>query len=347
MANKKLMAKALLYKADNDSEKEKLLSNVHFLNAAGISTDEAKLLLSGEKDKISDFTTKRGLTLSDSLEGTSYTLIQEEVYDTVIAGTEPTKIFRDIIPIVNMDTGYALRVPKGSAGRYAPKVPEGSPIPMNNQSYDKVDISIDKYGERPVITREYIDDNLFDIVDLELKKLGMSLENALNRAVLTQLTTGLTGISPFSPASTNFDIKAIATGRSKVLKKNRYPDRIITHPTAEMYLLQDSNLAYVSYAGQSKTLETGQIPTIFGLTPTTCTATDSDTAPVWDDTSAGSDYTAMILDTMAPAAMVAMKKDIDIEQYNDPISDLVGMAGTMRFGADVVNNDAGVLIYHK
>jgi len=322
-----LSARIRFYQAPNE-EKEKLLKDERFLEKARISRERAMLI-------------------GEDLEGSSHVLVREEVYNKVIAGAEPTKVWRDILPVVNVPNSFSLRVPKGSAGRYAPKVPEGTQIPERSQSYDKVDITIEKYGEQPNITEEMIRMSLFDIVELELMKAGASLENRLNREALKAILTNCTDVSPFSPTGTHIAVTDLASGRAKVLKKNHMPDTVVLHPTAEGYLLQDSNLVYVAYAGQGKTLETGQIPKLLGMIPYTCTATDSDTSPTWDDTTAGSDVTALILDSKSPVAMIAMGQDIKTTQWKDPLWDLHRVAVKMEFGVDTIWNDAAVQIYHK
>jgi ppGpp synthetase/RelA/SpoT-type nucleotidyltranferase len=46
-------------------------------------------------------------------------------------------------------------------------------------------------------------------------------------------------------------------------------------------------------------------------------------------------------------AALCMRRDLTIEQYDDPIHDLIGISLTMRFGTDVLNEKAGAAIYHK
>ena len=250
---------------------------------------------------------------------------------------------REITPIVNVDS-YSLRVVKGQTGTYADQIAEGQAINIDNQTYSKTDITINKYGTRPLITNELIEDSLFDIVELELKKAGARLENKLNRVVLAAILAGVT-TSTLNPNGSHIAVSDLARAVALVKKQNYLPNILVTHPTAEGYLLQDSNLAYVSYAGQSSSLTSGTVPKLIGLTPYTCTATDA-ASPTWDDTSAGSDVTALVL-SKDDLGMLGMRRDIAIEQYDDPIHDLIGISCTMRYGYGVINETAGCLIYHK
>jgi HK97 family phage major capsid protein len=236
----------------------------------------------------------------------------------------------------------------GENGTYADEVSEAGAIPIDTQTYSKVDIAIKKYGTRPVITNELIEDSQFDVVAMELKKAGARMENKLNRVVLNAMINGTRCISTntMNPAGTHIAVSDIALAAKKVKKYNWMPDTLVTHPTAEAYLLQDSNLVYAAYAGSTTPLLTGNIPKIMGLTPYTCTATDKATGPVWDDTTAGSDIYALVF-SKADFAMIRMRKDLTVTDYDDPIHDLVGISCYMRYGADVINEKSACAIYYK
>ena len=313
----------LKYGHAGTADKKKMLGSKGFENDVG---KELHTLLQSEATAISDST-----------------LVQEEVYKTVVEGAEPFKCMREVNPIVNVDS-YSLRIVTGETGTYAEKVAEGQAITLDTQTYSKTDITIDKYGTRPLITTELIEDSLFDVVELELKKAGARLENGLNRVVLAAILAGVT-TSTLNPAGSHIAVSDIAQAAAKVKKQNYLPDTLVTHPTAEGYLLQDSNLAYVSYAGQSNSLTAGTVPKLMGLTPYTCTATDA-ASPTWDDTTAASDVTALVF-SKNDLGMLGMRRDLAVEQYEDPIHDLVGISCTMRFGYGVINETSACKIYHK
>jgi len=321
------LTKLLEFGFAGNAEQSRMLNKQSFKNAVG---KDIHTLLQNERTAISDST-----------------LVQEEVYKTVIEGTEPVKCMREVVPTINTNS-YSVRFVKGENGTYANKVAEGAKIEIDTQEYSKQDITIDKYGVRPLITNELIEDALFDVVELELKKAGARMENALNRQILYQIIAGTNAISTstLSPAGPHIAISDIAQAVGKVKKQDYLPDTLVLHPTAEAYLLQDSNLAYVSYAGGPGALRQGNVgTTIMGLKPYTCTATDA-ASPTWDDTTAASDITGIVFSKKDLAAL-CMRRDLTIEQYDDPIHDLIGISLTMRFGTDVLNEAAGCVIYHK
>jgi len=273
-------------------------------------------------------------------------LLQEEVFKTISEGAEPFKCLRNILPIIRTDS-YSVRVVKGEVGTYADKVAEGAKVPIDTQVYTKEDITIDKIGTRPIITNELIEDCLFDIAELELRKSGARMENKLNRDCLLEILTDTTAsTTDVDPGGTHLAVTDLAKARADVETNNYMPDTIITHPSAEGYLLQDSNLVYSSYAGQSNTLATGNIPKILGLTPYTTSVTTGSTGHVWGGTDAANNYNAIILDSKAHT-YIAMRRDLTVEEYDDPIHDILGIACTMRYGVSTIQPASGVLILAK
>lgn len=277
------------------------------------------------------------------------TLVQEQVWKTAIEGAEPFKCMRMVVPIINVNS-YSTRFVKGETGTYANEVAEGAKIEIDTQEYSKVDIAITKYGVRPLITNELLEDGLFPVIELEIRKAGARMENKLNRVVLNALINGTTANSnpignTISPNGAHIAVADLARAIGEVKKDNYLPDILVTHPTAEAWLFQDSNIAYAAYMGSATPLVSGNFPKLLGLTPYTCTATDA-SSPTWDDTTAASDVTAFIV-SKNDCGVLTMRRDMTIEQYDDPIHDLVGIALTQRYGADVLQANAGCMIYHK
>lgn len=347
MANKPL-PKLLSYAFAGAAEQKRMLNSNRFCEDAGLFD---KLMVTEAQSKSLDggfkpgqTITKRELLHANAID--SSTLLQEEVYKTVLEGTEPARCFRDILPVINTKT-YSVRVVKGESGTYAPKIAEGARFEQETQEYSKTDITVDKYGTNPVITQEMIDDCLFDIVDLELRKAGARLENALNRKCLLEILTDCTTVTQMSPNGSHLAVSDIARAIAYVEEQNYHPDTLITHPTAQGYLLQDSNLVYVAYAGQDRTLKCGKLPTLLGLKPYNCTVTDADSGAIWDDATAGTSVTGIVMDSQAPTAYIVMRDDLVVDQYDDPLHDLKGIICKMRFGVETIWTSSAIQIYHK
>jgi hypothetical protein len=283
----------------------------------------------------------KALLKSDASEST--TLIQEEVFRTISEGAEPWKCMRDILPIINTDS-YSVRIVKGETGSYADELAEGAKVPVDTQSYSKEDISIKKIGTRPLITNELIEDGLFDVAELELKKAGARIENKLNRDAILEVLTDAS--SNETDPSSHIDVATLAKARGEVAGNNYMPDTAIFHPTAEAYLLQDSNLVYASYAGGKGTLTSGNLPTILGLKPYTLSVSTGSDTYHWDGTDGSHHCNGVVLDSNANTYL-AMRRDLTVEEYDDPIHDLVGISTTMRYGVSTIQADAAELILAK
>ena len=64
----------------------------------------------------------------------------------------------------------------------------------------------------------------------------------------------------------------------------------------------------------------------------------------WDSTDSATHYMAMVLDTDTPVGFIGMRRDLNVEKYDDPINDLLGIKVTMRYGVGVTQAAAGCRI---
>ena len=266
------------------------------------------------------------LLLTEAIEST--TLMQAEAHATVMEGAEPSVCIRNALQTVGMKS-KEMNWTVGDTGTYAAEVPEATDIPILNQDYDTVQFVAKKYGDRPLISNELIEDGLFNIVDIEMKKSGRRVENRLNQNGITELidSAGL----EHDTAAANQGIKAIASGVSKVRAAGFNPDTLIMHPSAEAIVLQE--FVPTNYYPTESIVNTGMVPNILGLKTYTCGVTKNGTEE-WDYDTDG-DIGMVVYDSVAAAA-IGMRRDITVEKYNDPIKDMVGMSVTSRFDVEVV-----------
>jgi len=270
------------------------------------------------------------LLLSEAIEST--TLIQDEAYRTVIEGAEPSKCIRSAIPTIQMKSN-TMNITIGESGTYAPKVAEGAEIPINVQDYAPVEFKTDKYGVRPLITSELIEDSMFSIVDIELKKAGNRIENSINQVGISKLIDGA-GLE-HDTAGADQGIKAIAAAVSAVRAKGFNPDTLIMHPEAEAVVLQE--FVPTNYYPTEAIVKTGIVPSVLGLKTYTCGVTD-DATQTWGYAADG-EMGMVIMDSNAGAAL-GMRRDITVNNYNDAIRDMIGLSVTARFDIELLNSDA-------
>lgn len=314
-----------LFEANTDEQKN-MLRNKHFLDAAGISKERAAHFLE-----------------SEDLEGTSNpTLIQEEVLNQVIEGSQPAKCWRNILPTVETDS-YRIRIPYADDfDYYAPSWAEGGEGRENTNSYDHRDLDIEKWGFVPGITNEMLESQLFDLVELELNRGGAAMENRVNRECLNTILSNVS--SGTTPEGTHIAVTDLASAKGNVMSSDWMPDTAVFHPSAYGYLLQDSNLAYVAYAGQGRTLETGEIPTLLGMEPHVCSATDSNSAAADSWGKSTDNAQAILLDSKAPLGMIGIRRGIETTEWDDILYDMHRIRILMEFGVQYVHSDAAYRI---
>ena len=274
----------------------------------------------------------RELLLSEHIESAS--LIQEKVSDFVNEGAKPYICAREAAFIVNGIKSNAYRHIKGAAGTYAVEVPEGAEIPHLNQNYDKADVTIKKYGINAAITSEMMEDGLVDVMMYELKYAGEAMENTLNKVWLGEL---------LDDAGNEHDCAGASLGRSAILSAKGLveadgfrPDTIILHPEAANLVLRDYTTAYTE-TGEA-IMQKGMLPTIGGMKPYVLGTEDNTTSYAWEYNSDGD--MGMVIIEKDKAAVIAMNRDITVEQMKDPVHDLVNLPITMRFGVESVHTNA-------
>lgn len=261
------------------------------------------------------------------------TLIQEEVYRTVIAGAQPARSMRNMIPVIPVKAG-SLRINYGDAGTYAPVIAEGAPYPVSEAKETPVTFTIKKYGKRPLITRELVDDALFDIVALRIEEAAESVENSLNKLAMSNLLEG-SGLE-HDTAGSNQGIKAVAAAIKTIKAGDAtygmgcIPDKIIMHPEFEGILGLDY-LPTGGYYQVGDVAKTGNLPPVMGLQPGSVGTNDSSSTYTWGYAADG-EIGALVINSRKAGA-IAMREDLHVEEYKDPIHDLVGINICSRFDA--------------
>lgn len=261
------------------------------------------------------------LLLTEGIEGS--TLIQSELYRTVIEGAEPRKCFRDIIPTTQMKSN-SMTVTLGEAGSYAVEVAEGAEIPIQTQDYGSRTFTVKKYGVRPLITKEMVEDSQFGVVELEARKAGAKIQNKFNQLHLTSLLDNAG--DEHDTGGSNQGIKAVAAAKGVLASHDFQATHLIAHP--ELMTMLTKEFVPGNYVGSAEVMA-GGLPNILGLGVGECSTTDASGTYTWGYAADG-EIGGIVID--APnAALTGMRRDLTIEKYEDPIRDLVGMSVTMRF----------------
>ena len=275
----------------------------------------------------------RELLLTDAIESTS--IVQEQVLRTVIAGAEKFQVIRNAgVAWYNVKSN-ALRVPLGEAQRNADIVAEGAEIPDRTQDYDKRDFTIVKYGVKPRISFEMIEDGLVDVVAEEIFYAGAAVENRLNYDALTALATNATHDASVAGCSTGGGSLACVREAKALIKASGFTaDTMIMCSAVEDDLMQNNNLAYASYAGGAEAIRMGTLPPTFmgmswNVTDNGSATVDGTNPWAWVD---ANDVGAIVMEAKRGCG-VAMRRDRTVKKFDDITRELNTITVTMR--ADV------------
>jgi hypothetical protein len=252
----------------------------------------------------------REFVLTEDLEGSG--LVQLEIYNTVIKGAEPAKCMRNVFPIVTMTTD-TMRVPYGNAESVAPMKAEGAEFAAMYQDYNYRTLEAEVYGNFVPISDELVEDCKFDIIAIELEKMGRNLENQLNQMCLDDCLDNAG--NEHDCTGSNTGISAIISAKVLCEADGFYPDVVVMHPTAWGTVFADYKPAYnVESEG---TLRTGVMPSIAGCKPYVCGVADASGTYVWGY---GTDsYIGMLVMDAKNAGMIGMRKPINVKMHEQPL----------------------------
>jgi hypothetical protein len=276
------------------------------------------------------YTPVRELLQSESLAASG--LIPTEVYGTIVEGSEPAKCFRTFIPVYNMNSAV-MKVPYGESGTYAGTVSEGAEIPIETQTYGVATFTAEKYAVRPLITKEMIADCSFDVVAAEVRKAGLRVENALNYSMMESFIAATAGnASTYDTDCGGSGATPLAfTGKAmgSIIGRGFTPTDVVVCPVFYGAVLQTS-AALANQVGVDMT-RGGELGRLFGMQSHLLGTTQSNAAATttWAFAADGN-HGALLIDRNA-AGGIGMREDISVEQYSDPIRDLVGMIVKARF----------------
>lgn len=295
----------------------------------------AYMILSADGKKVR----ARELLKSDALDST--TLIQTEIRRTIIEGSEPAKCFRGD---ANGQGGAMAGIPMnsktmqiniGESGAYAPIVDEGSEIPIRTQTYTPRTWTAVKFGERPVITQEMIDDSLFAVAELEIRKAGLRIENSLNQwCVQTLMDNAGDEFDINAAAGSVAGVQALLGARAKLTGLGYIPNTYVAHPSASTYLFKDFIPGYTPEA--MALVREATLPRVLGCNGfecgvecTTTTAPYKSASYTWGAPTDG--YIGYLMYDRNNAGYIGTRQDIQIKDFQDVIRDLRNFTVTGRY----------------
>jgi HK97 family phage major capsid protein len=268
----------------------------------------------------------RELLQTESIVGT--TLVPAQVLATVVDGAEPVKCMREMVPIYNAKGQRSVVVPLGETGTYAAEVAEGAAAEDDEITYSSATHTVKKYVSKPSITEEMIADGQWDVIAVETAKAGARLENTLNREALSTLLEG--SGDEIDVSGSNVGLKAVAKAMAEMMANGFRADRLVLHPTAMGYIMEEFTPAGGYYAVGDQTIS-GTLPAnILGMKVGVCGIADNSSTYTWGYGTDG--YMGMLLLDSMHCGAVAMNQDMTLTQFDDVIKGIKSFKAMMRFG---------------
>ena len=281
-------------------------------------------------------TIQRELLLTESIESG---LIQTEVHNTISAGADLAKCWFNVLPTFKIK-GNAYNYPVGEDGLYAAVVAEGAEFPNRTQNYSSVAFATKKYGVSPKITNEMIEDGMIDVIANELRFAGIALQNAVEVVCLNELL--LYSGAAHDTGGTNQGLKAIISAKALLRGYGFNPTDVVMCPEAEAVMMWDMapQSGQAGILGSSGTVPDGTLAMNWHVS---AVAYGGGTYTWSYDT--GDDEGILVLDA-ARAGAIGISRPLTIENYDDPIHDLKGMACSMRMDCQTLTTTAAIRVQY-
>ncbi|MCK4260599.1 MAG: hypothetical protein KAX49_16600 [Halanaerobiales bacterium] len=262
--------------------------------------------------------TSRELQLSTNIDK----LVQEEYLKTAVKGAEEAAFMRKLFPVLKTISNRP-KISYLKSERYGTHSAYIAQAPIFKDEVVSREAKIGKVWTLPLAPEELIADGDWDLIEWEVKKAGASIEHTLNRDMLVQLIDNATYSVQDASGDPDYFIDAYDTLATQ--KKN--PNVAILHPKYYAALLKSGLQNWPELPG----------PEIWVLNET------SDGTKTWGYSS--NDDVGGVLIDISRAGVIAMKTDITIEKYEEPLHDLRGAIVYARFGVTYLDPDSICVIY--
>ena len=270
---------------------------------------------------------KEFLTTSAATEG--QLLIERKIYDTLVEAATKKRVGRELAAIYigpGGIPGSSVDIDLVTADSMAVlTIAEGAAVPIETVNYTSTNLKPLKYGVRPLITKEMQEDGKWDLMEHNIKVAGTEMGENEDKLIITALD---------SAANTITGAEAITLANiSRAMQYLEDSDYAATDIVCGPEVANDFRMIDI-FQRPSETpemMKTGFIGTIYGcavhvvsgaiITGTYCYVLDKNHAFV-----------------------IAEKRPISVERYDDVTHDLSGAVVTQRITVKILRTSAVCLI---
>jgi len=251
------------------------------------------------------------------------------MHDTLVEAAYPELIGRNIIN-VRQTTEPLERFPldeKTVAYLYA----EGGATRLSGKKHSTVDIQTNILAESSEEwTREFVEDATWNVMDNMVEKVGRALGEAETQKILDLYNNianaDLAGGAPINGGGVALSWSGLLKLHNAVRNENWRPDVLVLHETQLHQLLNDDKFIHAQYLPSGETdIERGIVTSVLGMKVLASTLVPNGTA--------------YAIDTRVAAVML-LRRDVTVEDWEDPKTGKYGVRATTRFGLGVLRSKA-------
>jgi len=251
------------------------------------------------------------------------------MHDTLVEAAYPELIGRNIIN-VRATTEPLERFPldeKAVAYLYA----EGGAARLSGKKYSTVDIQTNTLAESSEEwTREFVEDATWNVMDNMVEKVGRALGEAETQKILdlygSIANADLAGGAPINGGGVALNWSGLLKLHNAVRNENWKPDVLVLHETQLHQLLNDDKFIHAQYLPSGETdIQRGVVTSVLGMKVLASTLVPNGTA--------------YAIDTRVAAVML-LRRDVTVEDWEDPKTGKYGVRATTRFGLGVLRSKA-------
>lgn len=255
-------------------------------------------------------------------------IIESEIYKTVVEAVKEILVGTQLVNLrINPGSipGSSIDITlQDKDSMVVQEIGEGQEIPIDVENYSTFNLKPVKYGLRPVITKEMIEDGKFALVERNMQEAGYQMAKKLDSLLLAQIEAGSTAASFDVTGGAAITIANIASSMYNLENAGYNPDSLIISAEVAQDIRNIDTFVEADKAGIANP-GTGLIGTVFGM-------------KVYRSNQVTAKY-AYVIDSRH-ALCLAEKRGITIEQYKDETRDLSGIAITARWKARYLRSDA-------
>lgn len=198
---------------------------------------------------------------------TSDILTEERIRRVIEEEREHALIWDDLYRSISMPEGSpdTMHIPLDEGVMGEPgRVMEASEFPRNEEEYDTVPVTVQKYGFEIAISDESQMYSIFDVVTQQLDKAARRMSEMINRLAFEELDANLHPNTNDHTGQGAFGYPQIVDANKEMKDSQLDPDRLIVNTAGEAELLKSDEFQRASDLGDQTTVS-GMIGRIAGL----------------------------------------------------------------------------------